>query len=541
MQLYPYQKEAINALWQFWKESPQGAPLLVCPTGSGKSFVIASIIQQISAKYPKMRFLVATHTKEIVSQNAKELQTLITEPIGIYSAGLGQKYIRRITFANIQSIYKKAFELNADFLIIDEAHLISRNESSMYQTLISGLQKNNARLKVLGLTATPMRMDQGSLIAEGSTFTDIAYDISIRRLIEDGFLSPVISIAKESVDLSNVTTSGYDYNQSLLQDAFDQAALIDTHCKDIIKQAADRKHWLIFCAGIKHAEDVSAKLNEMGIPADYVTGEMTNIDRDHRIARFKDGTTKALCNVGVLTTGFNYRPVDCVVLLRATKSASLYIQCVGRGTRKAEGKHNCLVLDYGANIERHGPIDLITVKSNKGKKSEVGVAPHKFCPMCGCAVPTKTSTCPSCEYIFPESTKELELKPSTSPILSTIEQFDITHTMTKRHQKADRPDSFKIEYFSGPRVFSDFLCFDHGGWATVKAKQKWISRGGSLPCPATVDEAMARNFEIPPGVKISVIKRDKYHEILNVITESKAEREARREKEQKQYEAEALW
>ena len=119
MQLREYQKNAISALWQAWAKNPKAAPLLVCPTGSGKSLICAAIINQISAKNPKCRFLIATHTKEIVRQNMEELQRLTSEPIGVYSAGLGVKNIRRVTFANVQSIYRSAKTLHADLLIID--------------------------------------------------------------------------------------------------------------------------------------------------------------------------------------------------------------------------------------------------------------------------------------------------------------------------------------------------------------------------------------------------------------------------------------
>lgn len=533
MKPYPYQEEAIAALWNYWKENPRGAPIIVAPTGSGKSYIIATIINRISAKHPKFRFIVATHTKEIVSQNSKELQALLPEePIGIYSAGLGEKRIRRITFANIQSLYKKAKEIECDMLIIDECHMLSRHSDSMYQKLISGLRDKNYRVRILGLSATPMRMDQGSLIAEGSTFTDIAYDISIRKLIDDGYLSPIVSIAKEAVDLSNVSTSGHDYNLKELELAFNRAALIDLHCKDIIKQASGRKHWLVFCAGIAHAKEVANKFTELGVTSDYISSEMCDWERDIKIKRFKDGEIKALCNVGILTTGFNFRPIDVVAILRATKSTSLYIQCVGRGTRTAEGKTNCLILDYGGNIERHGPIDLVRIRPGRAEKTSVGVAPHKKCPICGCVVYIKATACPSCDYIFPDNTKELELKASTTPVLSKVETYDVANTVIKRHKKTGKPDSLKIEYQCKGTLmyFADYLCIDHGGFATTVAQKKWILRGGLLPCPKSVNEALERQAEIKPASKVSVIRKEKFHEILSV-------EHTTAEEQQKQWEA----
>lgn len=533
MILRQYQTDAINALWAYWRSNPRGAPLLVCPTGSGKSLICASVIKQITDKYPKYRFLIATHTKEIVDQNSRELQKLTTEPIGIYSAGLGSKQIRRVTFANIQSVYKRS-EIESDMLIIDECHLLSKNENSMYQKLISNLQKKNRDLKILGLTATPMRMDQGSLISTGSIFTDIAYNISIRELIDNGFLCPIVSMSKEAVDLSEVKMSGYDFNQGDLEKAFNCEALIDLHCKDIIKNAKDRKHWLIFCAGIDHAKEVSERFNQLGVSADYVTGEMVNFERDNKINRFKNGTIQALCNVGILTTGFNYPDIECIILLRATKSTSLYIQSVGRGSRIASNKLDCLILDYGGNISRHGPIDAISISNKQGKeKGEITIAPHKACPICGCVVPLGNSICPSCEYKFPDSTKQLTIKPSSASVLSDIEEHQVSFRTVKKHIKRgdpEAPHSLKIEYICGLKSFMEFLCLDHQGFARQKAAERWIQRRGAIPIPKTVDEGILRQSELMPVKSIKVIKDGKYYRILSVAFQTEAERKKEEEK-----------
>ncbi|CAB4203064.1 SSL2 DNA or RNA helicases of superfamily II [uncultured Caudovirales phage] len=537
MQLYQYQIDAIRALWSFWNKKPRGAPLLVCPTGSGKSYIAASIITEISKSYPEFRFLVATHTKEIVAQNSEELQKLLpTERLGIYSAGLGSKTIRRITFANIQSIYKQAKTLKIDMLIIDEAHLVSSKDTSMYQKLISGLQDNNPRLKIMGLTATPMRLDQGSLVGEGSVFSDIAYNISIRQLIDDGFLSPIVSVSKAAPDLNRVRISGFDYNQSDLEYTFNKDQLIKSQCAEIVELGKDRKHWLIFCCGIEHAKNVTEELLSLGITADYVTGEMMPMERDLKIRGFKNEKIRALCNVGVLTTGYNHRAVDLVVLLRSTKSASLYIQCVGRGTRTAEGKNNCLLLDYGSNIDRHGPIDLVSIQRSKTGETKTGTAPHKKCPICGCVTAVRAAKCIVCEYIYPEATKALTINASTTPVLLQPEKIAVTQMSVRKHEKEGKIPSLRIDYIAGIRTFSDFLCLDHEGYACTIGMQKWVKRGGGMPVPKTVDEAILRCKEIPTPSEIRVIKRGKYHEILDTYVLTAQEKE----KQQENYEKESI-
>lgn len=518
MKLRDYQREAIEGLWECWKASPRSIPLIVLPTGAGKSLVIASIIQRISKKYPRARFIIATHTAKIVIQNAQELQSLlkVLEPIGIYSASLKAKTIKRVTFGNVQSMYKKGREFDASFLIIDECHLTSEKDSSMYQQLITGLRIRNPDIKILGLTATPMRMDQGSLVSESSTFNEIAYEVPIWRLIEEGYLAPLISVAKKEVDLSSVHMSGHDYNQHELELAFNQDYLIETQCKEIIESAKDRKHLLIFCTGIEHAKKVSEKLTALGLPTDYVTGEMPYYERTLKLDKFSQGNIRGLCNVDVLTTGYNFKPIDSVVLLRATRSVALYVQCVGRGTRTAPGKNNCLVLDFGGNIDRHGPIDLIQIKAQKSPKAEVGVAPSKKCPMCGCVVAIKTRICPACESEFPISTDSLTHKPSTAQILNEPEELQVIAWKVSRHKKSGKPDSLKITYSTDRGEYHDFLCFDHLGFASQMAQKKWYARMASGTVPTTVDEALSEVKNLSPVVSIRVIKKDKFHEILKV-------------------------
>lgn len=535
LKLHWFQEAAISALWKCWREAPHCSPLIVAPTGSGKSVMIASIIAQIREKNPARTFLIVTHTKEIVRQNAEQLRGLLEteEPIGIYSAGLKSKTITKITFANIQSIRKAAAKLSKiDLCIIDEAHLVSQNEQSMYQKLIAQLRLVNPEVRIMGLTATPMRMDQGSLLAPGSVFDTIAYDISIKALIESGFLAPLISKAKKAVDLTGVQTSGHDYNQGQLEQAFNKPELLDVQCKEIVANSEGRKHWLIFCSGIAHAATVAERLKALGVAADYVTGEMVGFERDLKINAFMEGKTQVLCNVGVLTTGFNFKPIDMVVLLRSTKSASLYIQSVGRGTRTAEGKKDCLVLDFGGNITRHGPIDMIKIKVHKtedggGKKVEIEVAPTKKCPKCDCVVLIAASICASCDFVFPIPEKQLRQAASTKAIISTgapqLNTYSVVSRSLSRHKgKAGKRDSLKVTYQCMLGVYSEYVCLEHGGWATEMARAKWRTLLQAITTPPyTINEALTRESEIPTPETITIDSSQKYPRIVK--TEGKKE------------------
>lgn len=514
MQLRDYQIEALNALWQYWKSNTAGVPLIVSPTGSGKSLLCAKTIETIITKKPHYRILCVTHRKEIIEQNAKELQALLpAEPIGIYSASLGLRQIKRITFANIQSIYKKDLP-PIHLVIVDECHLIPKAADSMYQKFFRSIFKAHYNAKIVGLTATPFRLDQGSLLSEGGLFTDIVYDISIKKLIADGHLANLISKAStDKVDLSNISKSGYDYNQGELQATY--TPLIERHCDEIIAKGADRKHWLIFCSGIDHAEMVAECLRSKGIPANSVNGELMPMDRDRRINEFKSGKVRALTNCDILTTGFNFKPIDLLVILRATKSAALYIQIVGRGMRPAEGKANCLLLDFGGNIGRHGPIDLVSFKVEKEKKKiKIEVSPFKECPECGATVGARTLEC-SCGYIFPPPKNELDEKASEASVLSEDEiWWEVKEQGYKIHRKIDKPPSFKIEYYcSGRKWVAEYLCLAHKGLARTKAGFLWLARGGKSPPPLDAEEAMERKHELTLWDELKVVQDGKYPRI----------------------------
>lgn len=514
--LRPYQEEAISALWACWRKSASSKPLIVCPTGAGKSLIIAEIVRRATEKRPSLKTLVVSHRKEIIEQNAEALSLQIGAPVGIYSAGLGRRDFRRITCANIQSIYKKPLE--ADLLIIDEAHLLSTNSKSMYQKLVKGLGTD---CKVMGLTATPMRMDQGELV--GPFFSEVAYDIEIRRLIDEGYLSKLISRATLSpLDFSGVGRSGYDYNIAQMEELL--CPHTPQHVAEIQAKTVGRKHILCFCAGVKHAKELCEEFTRQGVAADYVTGDMLGLIRDSKINRFKRGDFRVLCNCDILTTGFNFPALDCICLVRATRSTSLYIQIVGRGCRTSPGKEDCLVLDFGGNIERHGPVDFI--KSIRGGKEgkEKGKVPFKMCPSCGVALHISIAECPSCGFIFPAIKKLLEEKASSASILyerPKPEIFSVDGIDCHVREKEGKPPMFVVVYHTSKGKVTEYLCFEHSHGACRMAQKKWVLLGGKLPAPNTSQEADDRYEEIIAPESIEAVKENGFWRVVKIIGEKK--------------------
>ena len=480
--------------------SPNARPLIVAPTGAGKSLLIAEICRSLIAARPNYKILVLQHRKELIEQNAMEISRLLNQPVGIYSAGLRSRTVRQVTCAGIQSIYTK--QPSAELVIIDECHLLSGEATSMYGKLLAKLP----HAKCVGLTATCYRTDQGGLVGEGSFFSDIAYDIGVRELIDNGYLCPLISKPTQTVDMTGVSRSGWDYNQGEMEQRFLPSVL--EHCKSLI--GLDRKHWLIFSTGVKHAHMVADCLNSLGVPAKAIDGSMMAMERDLIIADFKAGKIRALVNCEILTTGFNFPAIDLVVLLRATKSTALYVQIVGRGMRIAQGKANCLVLDFGGNISRHGPIDAIEVKRKPQGGVTVGCAPVKECPKCGAVSVVRALTC-SCGYEFPLATTQISKVAETAPILLEPEALDVLGVDIKIHTKEKA--SLKVEYRCGLRYVTQFLCFDHGFFPAQKARQIWYQLTGTNP-PKTTQEAFNRQNEIRQPIKISVVKEGKYDRVI---------------------------
>ncbi|MES2382442.1 MAG: DEAD/DEAH box helicase family protein, partial [Bacteroidota bacterium] len=192
-----YQTEALDAIYDYFAKGGKGNPLIGLPTGTGKSIIPAVFIEKVLKRWPDQRFLMITHIKELIDQNAKELLNVWPDaPVGIYSAGLKLKQSAQpIVFGGIQSMIKNPQLFgHRDVVFIDEAHLISDEESSQYQTFLGFMKLINPNLKVIGMSATLFRMSMGLITANG-IFTDIVYDKTtlegFNELLAAGFMAPL--------------------------------------------------------------------------------------------------------------------------------------------------------------------------------------------------------------------------------------------------------------------------------------------------------------------------------------------------------------
>ena len=276
-----YQQDAINAVIEYFTKGSKGNPLLKLPTGSGKSLVQAEFIRQICTAYPTQRILCLAHVKELIDQNHKEL--LGQWPgadAGIYSAGLGKKQLRnQITFAGIQSICKKAAQVgHVDLIFIDECHLVNNAAIGNYRKFIDDLIKINPHLKVIGLTATPWRTDNGSLTGgDGAIFNRVVYEVPLTTLIEEGSLCDVQTVDTHTdADFTKLKVGSFgDFTAKSIHDAIESMdntkAAIDEACS----LGKERNSWLVFACSIEHAESAAQCLRDNGITCEILTGKNT--------------------------------------------------------------------------------------------------------------------------------------------------------------------------------------------------------------------------------------------------------------------------
>jgi DNA repair protein RadD len=241
---------------------------------------------------------------------------------------------------------------------------------------------------------------------------------------------------------------------------------------------------------------VADTLRRMGGEVATVFGETPDKERVKVITDFRAGRVKYLVNVNVLTHGFDAPNVDCVAMLRPTMSPGLYYQMVGRGFRLCDGKQDCLVLDFGGNVLRHGPVDAIRIREANANGN--GEAPAKKCPECNALVATGYATCPQCGYVFPPPERQMhDARASSAGILSgqvTTDERDVRGTYYSVHVKhdapSDHPKTMRVEYRTGWQQYvSEWICMEHSGWARKKAESWWRQRS-NVPPPDNVEEAV---------------------------------------------------
>lgn len=524
----PYQEEAIAAAINSLKKSSMAKhPLVVLPTGSGKSLVMAEIIKRLHQKFG-IRIQVLTHVRELIRQDYRAiLQQWGADslcPIGIHSAGLGEKSSDEpIIVGGIQTVANsESMRGHWDLVMIDEAHLVPKSSGGRYRTHLDALMEANPKLRVMGFTATHYRLD-GGLLHRGDdrVFTDVVCNIPVDRLIKEGYLCNLRGKGTDAeIDTSKVKRTAGDFNLKELA----EAAMVEGETQAAIDETVgwaekeSRKCWLLFAISVDHANEISSCLSARGVSHGIILGSTPSHERDLIAKQLESGEITAIINIGCLTTGFDCPRIDLLAVLRPTDSTSLYVQIMGRGMRIHADKKDCLVLDFGGNISRHGPINRINIEDDGKGKADPGEAPVKRCPACSEMILIAMRKCPSCGYEFDirgskhdrraSGLHPVEWEPA-KPKTRSIDGVSVS-----RHTKRGKPDSMRVTYASGMKTVSEWVCFEHDGFPRKLAEEWWKRFMPAYEVPSTVSEAMQLVHAMRRPTSMSINDSGKYPHLL---------------------------
>lgn len=367
MKLRPYQQEASNIAVKAMREHRNG--LIVIPTGGGKSLVIADIAYRLEEP-----LLVFCPNKEILEQNVGKMGFYGVSDIAVYSASLNSKMISKITFATIGSVMNHKVQFDRfKYVIVDEAHLVNA-KGGQYKEFIES--KNRT---VLGLTATPYRLDRGfnggSILkfltrTRPRVFDELLYYVQISDLLNDGYLADLKYYDLTDItnfDISRVRTNstGADYDDESLKQEYTRIGYYDKLTTTVLrvmnpKSGKPRRGILVFTKFIEEADMLVRKLKANGVSAAIVTGETPLRERQEIIRGFRGGEIDVVSNVGTLTTGFDYPELDTVIIGRPTRSLGLWYQMIGRIIRPHNGK-DAWVVDLCGTYRRFGAVSDLKI------------------------------------------------------------------------------------------------------------------------------------------------------------------------------------
>jgi len=544
-----FQTDAKNAIFDYYEKGGKGNPLVCMPTGSGKSIVIADFLRDVFRFYPNQRVLMLTHVWKLILQNAQKMQTFWpTAPIGIHSAGLGQRdTMMPIIFGGVQSVAKnpEAFG-HRDLILIDESHLLGSDEDSQYLKVIAALTKINPYLKVIGFTATPYRLKMGKL-TDGGLFSDICFDITthewFKRLIAEGYLSPLVGKPTKTVinGVSQLSIIGGDFNNKQAEALVDTDEITYNACKELLEIGYDRQKCMIFAAGVKNAEHIANMLDSFGASVTFVHSKLDSETNRKRLEAFDNDEYWCIVGANMLTTGYDNPRIDLIGDFQPTCSPGKHVQKYGRGTRVSPGKNNCRVLDFVGNIGRNGPIDDPVLPRKPGEKTGEP-PPIKICSaekllvnkgkdpkewVLGCDEYNHASVrfCCGCAEEFSFETKlsatafnNAPMKEDENPVFETVPiKRPVIYQRHEGKQKAAgiiSPPTVKAIYPFGIRTINMFLCFEHTGRPGHNAREWWKRHAATEP-PKTVNEFLSRTNELRQPKAMLVHANLRYPEVIN--------------------------
>jgi DNA repair protein RadD len=383
--LRPHQTRALEELRLALKDGKR-RPMLMAPTGAGKTLLASHIFQRALDKGKRVAFVVPALS--LIDQTVAAF-----EGEGLHSVAVMQGIHPRtdaaqpIQVCSAQTLARRQ-KPAVDLVIVDEAHILHKSTLEWLAEL---------KCPVIGLSATPWSKGLGLY------YDHLIVAATTAELIEQGYLSKFVVFAPSVPDLSGIHSIGGDYHQGELSERVNTAQLVGDVIETWIKRGENRP---TLCYGVdrKHAEHLQQRFVEAGIAAEYMDAFTKREDRERVFDRFRCGETRIICNVGVLTTGVDLPMASCLIDAKPTRSKMLYVQTIGRGLRTAPGKDKLIVLDHAGNALRLGLVtDILNDRLDDGEKRQgASEKPERaeplpiLCDECKAVIPREAKTCPQC-------------------------------------------------------------------------------------------------------------------------------------------------
>ena len=398
--LRPYQIDAVDRIMAALAAGER--PIIVAPTGSGKTIVLAELIKRCVAAHK--RVLVLAHRREIINQTKQKLQAHgVRCSVIMASAENELRLYEPVQVAAIATLWVRAIRSNriqlplADLVIVDEAHhAVARTYRKVVEAYPGAM--------VLGATATPVRGNNRGL---GGIFTSLIVAPQIPELIEQGYLVKTRVYAPLDPDLRGVATRNGDYVESQLADRMDRAKLVG----DIVThwhKYGERRRTVAFACSVAHSVHIKDEFVKSGVRAEHIDGSTPKPERDAVLSRLASGETELVSNCMVLTEGWDMPEVGCCILARPTKRMGLFRQMIGRVLRPANGKPDAIVLDHSGAVFKHGlPEDHVEWTLDPENKAEAPAHQARLehrvaglieCTQCS-ALRLGGKPCPNCGFM----------------------------------------------------------------------------------------------------------------------------------------------
>jgi DNA repair protein RadD len=443
--------------------------LCVLPTASGKGVMLAELMERASKV--GARSLLLLNREKLVSQFINRLEHLNPS---VYSASADRKETNgHITIASIQSCYRVKFE-DIKLIILDEAHNIGV-DGGMYDQFLS---QHNA--KIIGFTATPYN-DRGYIYGKDKPFPKIDFIKPMVEMIEDGWIVKPRSICPPSkLDISKLRVRAGEYVTEDIEDLLTDKK-VKEQVTDAIGRMGNRNKIVWACTSIKHAEQVREEIIKFEDAA-ILHSKQNDFQKELNTKAFEEGTHRHMVTVMMLSEGYDYAPIDCVVLMRPTKSARLYVQICGRALRLHPDKKDALILDYGSVIENLGSLANPVISEGKAGKAPPMQVDIKLCPQCFETAAREVKEC-DCGYVWPiqvrDLTKALKKQASQVDILNEPPKvYKVTEVEFKKHKAKSGNTCIRINYYIGLTCVSEYFSNHPYSWSKGRDRMKYLTGFG---------------------------------------------------------------